>query len=143
MRLAGALGLVVAACGGTQPAKAPPYTQRITQDLDLLFVIDNSSSSDAQAVFAQNFPQFVASLDALPNGRPNLHLGVVTSTVDQGDSSGAACPSPDPTDDGRLVYMPRVAAGCVGPSDHYISDVANGAGGRTTNYTGTLADVFS
>src|SRR5262249_45185594 len=57
----------------------------VSADIDILFVIDNSSSTlDKQTVFAQNFPRFVQALDAFPQGRPNLHIGVVNTTVDIG-----------------------------------------------------------
>ncbi|MGE5182905.1 MAG: hypothetical protein ACM31C_12615, partial [Acidobacteriota bacterium] len=126
-------------------APLPPFTQHVTDDLDLLFVIDNSAStSDKQTLFVQNFPSFVAALDGFPGGRPNLHLGVVTTTVDIGASNfGPGCPSPDPNDNGLLVNTPRVATGCSGPSGRFISDIASSTGGRTTNYTGTLSDAFS
>jgi hypothetical protein len=135
----------VVGCSGTQAPKVAPYQQRITSDLDLLFVMDNSSStSDLQSVLVTNFPKFVATLDALPNGRPNLHIGVVTSTVDIGVAGfGPGCPSPDPLDNGLLVNAPRVAAGCSGPAGRYISDVRDGTGARTVNYSGTLDATFS
>src|SRR5512135_1990238 len=140
-------GLVVCAlvvgCGGTQPAKPAPYEQRITQDLDLLFVIDNTANADEQTVFAANFPQFVAKLDALPGGRPNLHIGVVTSTVDIGvQGFGPGCPSPDPNDNGLLQNTPRIT-GCSPPTGRFITDIKNSTGGRTTNYSGTLDQAFS
>jgi hypothetical protein len=126
-------------------APLPPFTQHITGDLDLLFVVDNSAStSDKQTVFAQNFPAFVAALDAFPGGRPNLHLGVVTTTVDIGvQGFGPGCPSPAAADNGLFVNTPRVATGCSGPTGRFIFDVKNSAGGRTVNYPGTLDQVFS
>lgn len=116
----------------------------LSQDLDILFVIDNSAStSDKQTVFAQNFINFVEALDAFPSGRPNVHIGVVTSTVDigvQGFSPG--CPSPAPNDDGLLQSTPRVD-GCTPPTGAFISDIKESSGTRTTNYTGTLDVAFS
>src|SRR5690348_12854028 len=63
-------------------------------DLDVLFVIDNSAStSDKQMLFAQNFPMLVTKLDSSPDGRPNLHVGVVSTTVGLGAdvSFGPSC----------------------------------------------------
>src|SRR5262245_7415668 len=85
--------------GGAVLKKIP-----VSADIDILFVIDNSgSTNDKQTVFAQNFPLFVQALDAFQTGRPNLHIGVVDTTVDigaQGYGNGAnGCPSPDPGDD--------------------------------------------
>jgi hypothetical protein len=41
-----------------------------------------------------------------------------------------------------MQNTPRVA-GCSPPTGRFISDIPNGAGTRTTNYTGTLQDTFS
>ncbi|MGE5186477.1 MAG: hypothetical protein ACM31C_30685 [Acidobacteriota bacterium] len=145
-------GILLAGCPDRSISKVEPQQQGavtkkipVSADIDILFVIDNSAStSDKQTVFAQNFPQFVAALDAFPTGRPNLHIGVVTTTVDIGvQGFGPGCPSPAPNDNGLLVNTPRVAAGCSGPTGRFISDIKNGTGGRTTNYSGTLADTFS
>jgi hypothetical protein len=110
-------------------------------DIDILFVIDDSRSTlDKQKVFAANFTNFVSALDAFPGGRPNVHIGVVSTSVDLGATSidwGAGCPHPSPLD-GRLQNTARVA-GCTPPNGHWIEDVANGPDGtRTTNYTGAL-----
>ena len=112
------------------------------RDLDLLFVVDNSSSMiDNQAALATNFPRIIDALASLPGGLPNLHIGVVTS--DMGTSS-AGDPSPAPSFsgctgagmNGQLVTNPAIA-------DRYISDVAGPHGMRTRNYTGELRDVFA
>lgn len=106
-------------------------------DLDLLFVIDNSSSTlDKQALFAANFGHILAPLTAFSSGLPNLHVGVIDTTVDIGVKGFGGCPSPDPLDDG-LLQMPS-----CGVNGRFISDVAT-AKGRETNYAGTLADSFS
>jgi hypothetical protein len=147
------LTLVLAAsCSRTTTVDVGPantLSKRIsnTRDLDLLFVIDDSNSTlDKQTVFNANFPAFISALDAFPGGRPNVHIGVVTSTVDIGATGFAnntvGCPSPDPSEDGLLQNQPRVA-GCSAPTGQYISDIANPDGTRATNYTGTLADAFS
>src|SRR2546421_12497498 len=86
--------LALAGCPDRSIAKVDPVHSGETQkdiptsaDVDILFVIDNSlSTSDKQTVFAQNFPRFVQALDAFPTGRPNVHIGVVSSTVDIGVS---------------------------------------------------------
>src|SRR5439155_18055033 len=115
----------------------------VSADLDVLFVIDNSASTtDKQTVFAQNFPRFVQALDAFPSGRPNLHLGVVSTTVDIGvDGFGTAC-RPVSGANGALESTPRVP-GCSPPTGAYISDVKQPDGSRRTNYTGTLDAALS
>jgi hypothetical protein len=142
---------LLAGCPDRTISKVDPQQQGavkkaipVSADIDILFVIDNSAStSDKQTVFAANFPQFVAALDMFPTGRPNLHIGVVTSTVDVGvQGFGPGCPSPAPNDNGLLQNTPRIT-GCSPPTGRFISDIKNGTGGRTTNYSGTLDAAFS
>jgi hypothetical protein len=115
-------------------------------DLDMLFVIDNSAStSDKQAAFVANFARFMQALDTFAVGRPNLHIGVISTTVDIGVAGfDPACPSPAPNDNGKLQATARVP-GCAPPTGSYIIDLANPSGGRTTNYPSseTLADAFA
>ena len=118
----------------------------VSADIDILFVIDNSASTlDKQTIFAQNFPRFVQALDAFSTGRPNLHIGVVDTTVDIGVSGYAngagGCPTPDPADDGRLQDVARVP-GCTPQNGAFISDIKTGAT-RATNYSGTLDTALS
>jgi len=109
-------------------------------DLDVLFVIDNSAqTADKQALFGSDLPAFVAALDQFPGGRPNLHIGVVDSTLDLGVAL-PGCPSPNTTDDGRLQHIARIS-GCTAPSGNFITDVAGPDGSaspRQTNYSDTL-----
>ena len=111
-------------------------------DLDVLFMVDNSSSTeDKQMTFAQAFPTFVAAIDTFPSGRPNLHMGVISSTADLGPDAAAltgACPSPNMFSDGRLQNP--LGSDC--PSGLFIEDIADGSG-RDVNYTGTLEDALS
>jgi hypothetical protein len=114
----------------------------LTTELDILLVVDDSTStSDKQELFAANFPKLVQALDAFPGGRPNVHIGVVSSTVDLGVPFGQ-CPHPDTTEDGRLQNTPRVS-GCSPPTDRYIDDEKLPDGTRKTNYTGTLDQELS
>ena len=124
----------------------------VEADLDILFVIDNSASTaDKQTVFAQNFPNFVAALDAFPGGRPNLHIGVTSSSVSIGNSDvaafGMACVTGD---DGELQNIARPMSGCSAAmgqpemTGYYLSDIKNGSGSdRTVNYTDTLGTALS
>ena len=131
---------VVVGAGSDYVVKQMPTSP----DLDVLFVIDNSAQiADKQNVFAQAFPAFVAALDTYPGGRPNLHLGVVDSTVDIGAPGfGPGCPSPDPHDNG-LLQNTKTVAGCTPPAGLFISDIANDDGTRTTNYGSDLADTLA
>jgi hypothetical protein len=111
-------------------------------DLDVLFMVDNSSSTaDKQQTFAAAFPTFVAAIDSFPAGRPNLHMGVISSTVDLGPDAAALTPICGDPDifDGRLQN--GYGSGC--PTDLYIEDLAGIGSDRVTNYTGTLEDALS
>jgi len=113
-------------------------------DIDLLFVIDNSGSTqDKQTVFAQNFRNFVAALDLFPTGRPNLHIGVVTSTVDTGGTATSAC-HPASDQSGVLQNASRDPMfPCAPPTDdRFLSDIAQG-GGRVINYRGALDQALA
>jgi hypothetical protein len=115
------------------------------RNLDLLFVVDNSGSMlDQQASLAAAFPHMMDRLAELDGGLPNLHIGVITSDLGTANATGA--PAPD--------FGVPGAGGCSGVGDNgalrttaamtgnFISDLDDGAGGRATNYTGELRDVF-
>jgi hypothetical protein len=52
---------------------------------DILFLVDNSPSMDPkQKALADNFPKMIEQLDSLPDGRPDLHIGVVSSDMGAG-----------------------------------------------------------
>lgn len=153
VRIAGSLAiawLVGTGCAGNHVNPPPTVTKVVSNQLDVLFVIENSlNTEDVQDLFAADFPSFVQALDAFPGGRPDLHVGVVTDTVGTGAASIGNCPAVAPDDDGLLVNAPRGTRnpGCQGPTDRYISDAASSPGSmsRTTNYpsTETLDQVVS
>jgi hypothetical protein len=121
----------------------------VNPDLDLLVVVDDSSGMlDKQRRLAASFPAFLDALALPPDGGaltsklPNLHLGVVTTDM---GAKGADDQIPGATigtcagagKDGLLQIGTAPVAGL------YLTDVADGAGGRTTNYSGTIADAFA
>ena len=105
-------------------------------NLDILFVIDDSGSMQAEQVsLAANFEVLINTLETLEGGIPNLHIGVVSTNMGAGAST---CGGGDRLgDNGRLLSSPQVA-GCSPPSGAYISNVEG-----ERNYTGTLAETFS
>ena len=98
-------------------------------------------------MLAQGFPAMAEAFDNLPAGRPNLHIGFVTTSVDLGVPTFNAngCPSPDPGDNGLLqgTQGPGSPAACAGPNGSYIVDVAGAGSGRVTNYTGSLEQTMA
>lgn len=136
--------LVLAGCPDREVSRLDPVPVvvehvdsplEINNDVDILFVIDNSGSMDEeQTALLANFDRFIDVLDNLDGGLPDLHIGVVTS--DMGGCLGIA------SADGIL----HVAADSQLGGDRYISDVADPAtGARITNFpqgTTTLTDEF-
>ncbi|MBA3539243.1 MAG: VWA domain-containing protein [Deltaproteobacteria bacterium] len=108
------------------------------RDLDILFVIDDSPSmTDKQASLAANFPRMMDALAQLDGGLPNLHIGVVTS--DMGTNGGPAIGAGQGActgvgKDGAL----QASSAFTGT---WISDVDDGAGGRTRNYDPAVAEL--
>jgi hypothetical protein len=57
-------------------------TQKINNNIDILFMIDNSSSmTSMQQKLATQLPAFMQVLQQLPNGLPNVHIAVVSSDM--------------------------------------------------------------
>ena len=92
----------------------------------------------------QNFPKFVAALDAFPTGRPNLHVGVVDTTVDiERRRLRPGCPSPDP---GRQRPAPEHGARRgLHAAERPLHQRHQGRERQraSTNYTGTLDQALS
>ncbi|HTE51656.1 MAG TPA: hypothetical protein VK698_12470 [Kofleriaceae bacterium] len=123
----------------------------LNRDIDILWVIDNSSSMDQeQNSLARNFPEFVRVLETIEGGLPNIHMGVVSSDVGTGDGDGNGldrkCDGQG--DDGRLLAEGDPSGTpCPALTDgaSFIEDIAVNEDGtmRQANYTGLLEDQFS
>ncbi|MCE9577338.1 MAG: hypothetical protein K8W52_29585 [Deltaproteobacteria bacterium] len=117
--------------------KDVPVTQNTK--LDLLFVVDNSGSmQEEQDSLKLNFPQFIQQFANLPSGLPDIHIGVISTDVGSGPSSGGTvfggCTLLG--DDGALLTNR-----CPGIEGNFLADVA-GPSGRVRNYQGALEDQF-
>ena len=150
-RFAIGLGLVAASCAQKSDTSVESTTAAVTAatddasaapgDLDILFMIDNSSSmTEMQQKLAAQIPAFVTALQSLPNGLPNVHIAVVSSDMGAPGDQTTALGCTMVGDDGLFQSAPRatctdttLAAGAT-----FISNVDGVA-----NYTGNLADVFS
>lgn len=111
----------------------------LNRDLDILFVIDDSGSmGEEQISLATNFHRFIAVLENIEGGLPNLHIGVVSTDVGAGPYGISGCSGSG--DDGMLLATPSDT--CEGPTDAYIEDIAV-PGDRQRNYAGSLADTFA
>ncbi len=122
--------------------------------LDLLFVIDNSNSMQAnQDNLKANFNSFIAALATVPDGNggtalPDLHIGVVTSDVGAGtrgpsDEGELQTTRHDP--DGPDAGTAEDVSDCGMLHAAFLQDVAdaNAPGGRGRNFDGELADAFA
>jgi hypothetical protein len=89
-----ALPLVLWACNDhplQTPTPAPDqqtddfFAVNPVRDVDLLFVIDNSGSTqNKQDNFIRNFPNFINALQMIQGGLPNVRIGVVSSDLGSG-----------------------------------------------------------
>jgi hypothetical protein len=145
------LPLVLAGCPDRSVSEVFPAQGKVTtkdipavprRDIDILFLIDDSGSmKEEQDSLRANFGKFMNVLETLDGGMPNVHIGVATSDLGEsatdgtvGTVGGTGCTGHG--DDGAM----RTAAMING---RFISDIDDGAGGRSINYSGTLEDAFA
>jgi hypothetical protein len=61
------------------------FQETLNRDLDIVFMVDNSLSMQPLInKLTRNFPAFIQVLQNLPNGLPNVHIGVVSSSMGAG-----------------------------------------------------------
>ncbi|MBN2576593.1 MAG: hypothetical protein JXP73_18660 [Deltaproteobacteria bacterium] len=133
------------ATGGTAAGPCPPgQSPRVKRldtpiKLDLLFLIDDSPSmQEEQANLARNFPRLIDELEKLPAGFPDLHLGVVSSTMGAGTWQTEGACGRSQSKGGAL----QVQEGCG-------LDVQNGhfliapADGSPNNFQGDISEAFA
>lgn len=122
---------------GTAHAEAVPYVP--PTEVDLLLVIDNSSSMAAMQEQLTASLEFLASeIDSRRSNRfeaYSFHIGMITTDMGAGDTGvcGAG-------EGGRLQAMPR--GDCSGPTDAFVLDEYDGYGSYQINYEGTLLEVL-
>jgi MYXO-CTERM domain-containing protein len=134
----------VSACaqGGADgdPSQARTSAVIANRNLDVLFMVDNSSSMRlSQMNLASNFSNFIDPLKALPGGLPNIHIAVVSSDMGAGTGNITGCSTTG--DNGVFHFAPTgtCTATTLQSGATYISNV-NG----TANYTAAdITTVFS
>ncbi len=142
------------ACNARRLAKPEPapqmqfndlFQQAINRNIDIVFMVDDSSSmAPIQAKLTAQFPVFMDVLKTLPGGLPNVHIGVVSSSMGAGrnPSIDQCTQGGGPTGGGIFQVMPKGGAPCTRASlnagQNFIVNV-NGM----ANYTGDISDVFS
>jgi hypothetical protein len=122
-----------AGSGGTAGTFVP------TRKVDMLFVIDDSSSVRLlQDSLKTNFPTFIQRLMD-PPGLPDLRIAIVTSDMGAGDGSIGSC---NATGGKNGIFQYTARGSCTATNlaadATYIAD-----DGTTKNFTGYLPDVFT
>ena len=104
--------------------------------VDILFVVDGTGDmAEEQTALAAAFPDFLEALAEAHGSLPDLHIAIASMDVGVGPSPwGEGCSGPG--DDGLFQT-------CPGIEGFYLEDVSDGAGGRVTNYEGTLEEAFA
>jgi hypothetical protein len=117
-------------------------TQKINNNIDILFMIDDSSSMKTmQQKLAMQLPSFMQVLEGLPNGLPNVHIAVVSSDMGApGDATDKiSCTAQGNA--GQFQYTPGAAATCTSTTlssgATFISDIDG-----VKNFTDPIEDVF-
>jgi hypothetical protein len=122
------------------------FVQSLNRDLDILFMIDNSSSMiPMQQALTSNLQAFMTPLENLQGGLPNLHIGIISSSMGAGMYSDVdGCfPETLENDDGAFHTLGRNPVGCsaLRPNEKFI--VANSMMNNFANPADSVADVFS
>jgi hypothetical protein len=116
-----------------------PVERSTNRDLDILFVVDDSSSMEPlQDKLTANFPAFMKVLEALP--LPNVHIAVASSDLGAGRFQSTQVPGCiHGGDQGKFQFAPRGACAKAHLNDGqtFLSNI-NGL----ANYTGDIADAF-
>ena len=115
------------------------FTQKINNEIDILFMIDNSSSmTEMQQKLYTQLPLFMQVLESLPNP-PSLHVAVVSSDMGAPGDATSSIMCTRAGDQGQFQSMPRgtCSATTIAAGDTFISDADN-----MPNYTDPIASVF-
>jgi hypothetical protein len=115
------------------------FTQKINNEIDILFMIDNSSSmTEMQQKLYTQLPLFMQVLQNLPSP-PSLHVAVVSSDMGAPGDSTSSIMCTRAGDQGQFQSMPRgtCTATTLTAGDTFISDAD-----MMPNYTDPIANVF-
>jgi hypothetical protein len=118
------------------------FTQKINNEIDILFMIDNSSSmTEMQQKLYDQLPVLMNALEMI-TPQPSLHVAVVSSDMGAPGDSTSSIGCTKVGDQGEFQSMPRgtcSATSLDSGANYIISD----PGDMMTNYTdANIADVF-
>ncbi|HLK93774.1 MAG TPA: hypothetical protein VKZ18_28035 [Polyangia bacterium] len=114
------------------------FTQKINNEIDILFMIDDSSSmTSMQQKLLDQLPTFMQVLQNLPTGLPSLHVAVVSQDMGAPSDSQIGC-----TQFGKAgVFQAAPEGTCTATTltagSTFISDVDN-----MPNFTDPIGTVF-
>ncbi len=155
--LALAAASAAAACGRTQLDEleplptgskiptVPTFDESVNSDLDIIFLIDNSGSMrEEQDNISRNFPVFISALESLPEGLPNVHIGVLSSDLGAGRFAGSAVEGCTRVGGDGAIFQstPRGRNGTCASApkggDSYLT-----VNGSKQNFDGSVSDALS
>ena len=123
--------------GGGGGARQRFHVLPTRNQLDLLLVVDDSANAVAQQKLVAQLPALVQALAALPDGLPDLHIGVISTDMGTGAQQTAGCTARGKA--GELQSAPRgnCADSTLTPGATFIS-----AAGGLRNFTAPLEQVL-
>jgi hypothetical protein len=129
---------------GSGISTVPTFDESVNSDLDIIFLIDDSGSMrEEQDNLGRNFPIFVSALEGLPEGLPNLHIGVLSSDLGAGRFAGSAVEGCTRLggDGGIFQSAPRGRAGTCTSAPRTGSFLS--VNGSQQNFDGSVSDALS
>ncbi|HLK91431.1 MAG TPA: hypothetical protein VKZ18_16150 [Polyangia bacterium] len=116
------------------------FTQKINNEIDILFMIDNSSSmTEMQSKLYDQLPLFMNVLTSIPNP-PSLHVAVVSSDMGAPGDSTSSIACTQFGDSGQFQSMPRGT--CTNTSLTAGATFISDADGMPNYTDANIADVF-
>ncbi len=110
----------------------------VQDQLDLLFVVDDSGGTSIQSKLTAQLPGFMHALQNLPGGLPDLHVGVVSADLGAGPDAPAGCTATG--DGGQLQTAPRGSC-ATSTLAHGAAFVSTSDGGP--NFSAPIEQVVS
>ncbi len=118
--------------------KTETFREPVNPKLDILFMIDNSSSMrPSQDNLLRNFPAFMEVLTGLPGGLPDVHIAVVSSDLGAGSGLTSSCGGNG--DEGLFQASARGSCDTTLTDGARFISYANGV----ANYTAPIEQVFT
>jgi hypothetical protein len=124
--------------GGSATTFQVTIDSAINNDLDLLFMIDNSSGMTAmqQKLMAQ-IPAFFQLLESLPDGLPNLHVAAISSDMGAPGDATSTLGCTAAGNQGQFQVQPRTCTSTtLATGATFLSDV-----GGVKNFTDPIEEV--